>query len=95
MMHLRSVELQMPDRQAAVDFLKGPWGLVEVGSRGDTSWLRGTAARHYAVAVTGGPARAVLSATVIGALPKALRSLGLCLEGRNDRRRRLSKQRGR
>ena len=65
-MHLRSVELQMPDRAAAVDFLKGPWGLVDAGTRKDTTWLRGTAARHYAVAVTEGPARAVLSATLIG-----------------------------
>ena len=65
-MHLRSVELQMPDRSSAVDFLKGPWGLVDAGTRGDTTYLRPTAARHYAIAVTEGPARAVLSATVVG-----------------------------
>jgi hypothetical protein len=65
-MHLRSVELQMPDRAAAVDFLKGPWGLIDVGTRKETTYLRGTAPRHYAVAVTEGPARAVLSATLIG-----------------------------
>src|SRR5689334_5920326 len=33
MMHLRSVELQMPDRRAAVDFLQGPWGLREAATR--------------------------------------------------------------
>jgi len=65
-MHLRSVELQMPDRAAAVDFLKGPWGLIDVGTRGDTTYLRATAGRHYAIAVTQGPARAVVSATLIG-----------------------------
>jgi 2,3-dihydroxy-p-cumate/2,3-dihydroxybenzoate 3,4-dioxygenase len=65
-MHLRSVELQMPDRAAAVEFLKGPWGLAEVGTRNDTTYLRGTAARHYAIAVSGGPVAAVISATLIG-----------------------------
>jgi len=64
-MHLRSVELQAPDRGTAVEFLKGPWGLIEAGARGDTTWLRGTAARHYAIAVSTGPA-AVVSATLIG-----------------------------
>jgi len=65
-MHLRSVELQMPGRAAAAEFLEGPWGLVDVGTRSDTTYLRGTAARHYAIAVTEGPARAVLSATLVG-----------------------------
>lgn len=69
-MHLRSVELQTPGRAAAVDFLKGPWGLVDAGTRGDTTYLRATAARHYAIAVTEGPSRAVLSATVIGSRPE-------------------------
>jgi catechol 2,3-dioxygenase-like lactoylglutathione lyase family enzyme len=65
-MHLRSVELQMPDRAGAAEFLKGPWGLVDAGTRGDTNWLRATSGRHYTIAVTQGPARAVMSATVIG-----------------------------
>lgn len=65
-MHLRSVELQMPDRAAAVEFLKGPWGLVDAGTRNGTTYLRATAARHYAIAVTEGPARAVVSATFVG-----------------------------
>jgi 2,3-dihydroxy-p-cumate/2,3-dihydroxybenzoate 3,4-dioxygenase len=56
----------MPNRAAAVEFLKGPWGLIDAGTRGDTTYLRGTAPLHYVVAVTDGPARAVLSATVIG-----------------------------
>jgi len=66
-MHLRSVELQTPDRAAAVAFLKGPWGLVDAGTRGSTTYLRGTGPLHYAIAVTEGPARAVVSATFIGA----------------------------
>ena len=65
-MHLRGVEWQMPNRAAAVEFLKGPWGLIDVGTRGDTTYLRATAARHYAIAVIQGPARAMVSATFIG-----------------------------
>ena len=65
-MHLRSVELQVTDRAAAVEFLKGPWGLADAGTRHDTTYLRGTAPRHYAIAVAGGPANALISATFIG-----------------------------
>lgn len=65
-MHLRSVELQMPDRAVAVEFLNGPWGLIDAGTRNGTTYLRATAARHYAIAVSEGPGRAVLSATFIG-----------------------------
>lgn len=65
-MQLRSLELQMPDRQAAVDFLKGPWGLLEVETRGTTTYLRGTGAHHYITAVTEGAERRVLSTTLTG-----------------------------
>jgi len=65
-MHLRSIELRLPNRAAAVEFLKGPWGLVDVGTRNDTTYLRGTGPLHYAIAVTEGPARAMLSATLAG-----------------------------
>ncbi|HKA43771.1 MAG TPA: VOC family protein [Burkholderiales bacterium] len=65
-MHLRSIELQIPNRAAAVEFLKEPWGLIDVGTRNDTTYLRGTAPFHYVIAVTEGPARAVLSATFVG-----------------------------
>jgi 2,3-dihydroxy-p-cumate/2,3-dihydroxybenzoate 3,4-dioxygenase len=65
-MQLRSIEWQMPDRDTAVEFLKFPWGLIEVGTRGDTTYLRGTGAHHYAVAITAGPERRVLSTTLVG-----------------------------
>jgi catechol 2,3-dioxygenase-like lactoylglutathione lyase family enzyme len=65
-MHLRSVELQVTDRAAAVEFLQGPWGLIDVGTRADTTYLRGTEPLQYALAISEGPARALLSATVIG-----------------------------
>jgi len=65
-MHLRSVELQMPNRAAAVDFLKEPWGLVDAGTRGATTSQRGTLPLHYVVAVAERPARPVVSATITG-----------------------------
>ena len=65
-MHLRSVELQMPNRAAAVEFLQGPWGLIDAGTRNDTTYMRGTGAFHYVMAVSEDPARAVLSATFVG-----------------------------
>src|SRR3970040_3187823 len=65
-MHLRSVELQLPDRAAAVEFLKGIWGLIDAGTRGDTIYLRGTGPLHYAIAVAEGPTRAVVSVTITG-----------------------------
>ena len=65
-MHLRSVELQTPDRAAGVEFLKQPWGLMDVGTRNDTTYLRGTAGLHYVIGITEGPSRAVLSATLAG-----------------------------
>ena len=65
-MHLRSVELQIPDRASAVDFLKGPWGLLDACTRGNTSYLRATAARSYVIAVTEAKSSAVVSATITG-----------------------------
>jgi len=65
-MHLRSVELQTPDRAAAVEFLKEPWGLLDAGTRDGTTYLRGTAAHPYAVAVSQAPAGALVSATFAG-----------------------------
>jgi 2,3-dihydroxy-p-cumate/2,3-dihydroxybenzoate 3,4-dioxygenase len=67
-MQLRSVELQMPNRQEAVDFLKSPWGLVEVDTRGDTTFLRGSDPFHYALAITEGAEKLVKSATLVGSL---------------------------
>ena len=65
-MHLRSVELQMPNRAAAVEFLEGPWGLIDAGTSNGTTYLRGTAPLRYVIAVTEGPSRALRSATFVG-----------------------------
>jgi 2,3-dihydroxy-p-cumate/2,3-dihydroxybenzoate 3,4-dioxygenase len=62
-MHLRSVELQVTDRAAAVEFLKEPWGLLDAGARGGTTFLRATAARSYAIAITQAATNALASAT--------------------------------
>lgn len=82
-MHLRSIEFQMPNRAEAVDFLVAPWGMTEVATRDATTWLRGTAAQHYSVAITEGPERALLSATLtgshedVGAVYERVRAAGL------------------
>lgn len=65
-MRIRSVELEMPDRAAAVQFLQSPWGLIDAGTRGDTTYLRATSDQAYAIAVREAPASAMVSATFEG-----------------------------
>jgi 2,3-dihydroxy-p-cumate/2,3-dihydroxybenzoate 3,4-dioxygenase len=65
-MRLRSIELEMPDRSAAVRFLEGTWGLLDAGSRNGTSYLRGTEAIPYVVSVAEARARAVAAVTFSG-----------------------------
>ena len=65
-MRLRSVELEMPGRAAAAEFLKDPWGLIDAGTRGGTTWLRGTENHAYVVSVTEAPVAAFAAATFSG-----------------------------
>lgn len=65
-MHLRSVELEVTNRVAAVEFLQNPWGLVDAGTRGDTTFLRATEAHAYVIAVKQAGADAFTSATFTG-----------------------------
>jgi 2,3-dihydroxy-p-cumate/2,3-dihydroxybenzoate 3,4-dioxygenase len=51
-MRLRSVELELPGREAAVDFLRDTWGLLDAGRRGRTSFLRGAGDHPYLVSLT-------------------------------------------
>src|SRR3954468_11407704 len=51
-MKLRSVELEVPRAAAAVEFLTGPWGLLDAGKSGSTAYLRGTGEHPYVMAVT-------------------------------------------
>jgi catechol 2,3-dioxygenase-like lactoylglutathione lyase family enzyme len=64
------VELEMPRADAAVEFLTGPWGLVKAGSRGRTTWLRGTGDHPYVMAVTEASSPAVVSVTFSGPKPE-------------------------
>lgn len=65
-MRIRSVELEMPNRAAAAQFLQDPWGLIDAGTRGDTTYLRATSDQAYAIAVKEAPKSAMISATFEG-----------------------------
>jgi 2,3-dihydroxy-p-cumate/2,3-dihydroxybenzoate 3,4-dioxygenase len=63
---LRSIELEVTDRGAAVGFLKDTWGLLEAGSGSRTGYLRGTADLPYIVSVTQADAPAVAAVSFSG-----------------------------
>jgi catechol 2,3-dioxygenase-like lactoylglutathione lyase family enzyme len=65
-MHLRSVELEVPDSAAAASFFKTPWGLIDAGTRNGATFLRGTEGNAYIVAVKEAAANAFASATFSG-----------------------------
>ena len=58
-MRLRSVELALPQSQAAAEFLYNPWGLIPAGARKDTLFFRGTGAHPYILSVSEAAAPAV------------------------------------
>src|SRR5258708_40202982 len=62
-MKLRSIELEVPDRESAVRFFRDTWGLLEAGERNGTTYLRGTEDLPYVVSVAqaGAPAAAAVS----------------------------------
>jgi catechol 2,3-dioxygenase-like lactoylglutathione lyase family enzyme len=51
-MRLRSIELELPRRDAAVEFLRDTWGLVDAGRQTRTAFLRGTGDHPYLVSLT-------------------------------------------
>jgi 2,3-dihydroxy-p-cumate/2,3-dihydroxybenzoate 3,4-dioxygenase len=65
-MRLRSIELEMPDSDAAAEFLQAPWGLVSVGQSKQTHFLRGAGDQPYVVSVTEAPKPAIASVTFSG-----------------------------
>src|SRR5712691_10365889 len=69
-MRLRSIELEMPDRNAAVRFLKETWGLLDAGSGNGTSYLRGTEDIPYVVSVAEAGEPAVAAVTFSGSKPE-------------------------
>jgi len=66
-MRIRSIELEVPDRRAAVAFLKNPWGLLDAGERNKTSYLRGSGDRPYVLSVTEAAEPAIAAVTFSGA----------------------------
>ncbi len=82
-MHLRSIELEMPNSAAAAAFFRSPWGLLDAGTRNGTTYLRGTEAHAYIVAVKDAATSAFASATFSGtkaeveALYAAVKKAGL------------------
>ncbi|HTQ73775.1 MAG TPA: VOC family protein [Burkholderiales bacterium] len=69
-MRLRSVELEVTDRDSAVRFLRDTWGLLDAGERGGTSYLRGTEDLAYVVSATQADANAVAAVTFSGSKPE-------------------------
>jgi catechol 2,3-dioxygenase-like lactoylglutathione lyase family enzyme len=65
-MRLRSVELELPRRDAAVEFLRDTWGLIDAGRRGPTAFLRGTGNHPYLLALTEGTAPRAVAITFAG-----------------------------
>jgi 2,3-dihydroxy-p-cumate/2,3-dihydroxybenzoate 3,4-dioxygenase len=68
-MRLRSVELEVTDREAAVRFLKDTWGLLDAGERNGILYLRGTEDLPYVVSVARANAPAIAAVTFSGPRP--------------------------
>jgi hypothetical protein len=69
-MKLRSIELEVPDRDSAVRFLRQSWGLLDAGQREGTSYLRGTEDLSYIVSVAQSSVPAVAAVTFSGSRPE-------------------------
>lgn len=69
---LRSVELVVPDLDAAVDFLTRVWGLSRCDLPGETVFLHGTGRDHHCVALTKGDAPGISSMTFRARGPDSL-----------------------
>jgi 2,3-dihydroxy-p-cumate/2,3-dihydroxybenzoate 3,4-dioxygenase len=69
-MRLRSVELEVTDRDTAARFLKDTWGLLDAGERNGTLYLRGTEDLPYVVSVARANAPAIAAVTFSGSRPE-------------------------
>jgi catechol 2,3-dioxygenase-like lactoylglutathione lyase family enzyme len=72
-MRLRSVELEVPDRDSAVRFLRDTWGLLDAGERNGTAYLRGTEDLAYVVSVAQASTGAVAAVTFSCPKPEVLK----------------------
>ncbi len=66
-MRLRSVELALPQPQAAAVFLQDIWGLIPAGARGSTLFFRGTGGHPYILSLVKAAAPAVRAIEFSGA----------------------------
>src|SRR5258708_8555631 len=69
-MRLRSVELEVPDRESAVRFFRDTWGLLEAGERNGISYLRGTEDIPYVVSVAHASEPTLAAITFSGSKPE-------------------------
>jgi catechol 2,3-dioxygenase-like lactoylglutathione lyase family enzyme len=69
-MRLRSVELEVTDRDTAARFLRDTWGLLDAGERNGTLYLRGTEDLPYVVSVARANAPAIAAVTFSGSRPE-------------------------
>ncbi len=72
-MRLRSVELEVPDRESAARFFRDTWGLSDAGERNGIAYLRGTEDLPYVVSIAQASAPAVAAVTFSGSKPEVQR----------------------
>ena len=72
-MRLRSVELEIADVARAADFLGGAWGLIPVGTSGNTQFFRGTGSHPYILSITKASSPAVAAITFSGSAEEIAR----------------------
>jgi catechol 2,3-dioxygenase-like lactoylglutathione lyase family enzyme len=65
-MRLRSIELVLPQAEAAAAFLTDIWGMAPAAVRGGTHYLRGSGTHPYLVALEEGADQHVRSTTFVG-----------------------------
>jgi 2,3-dihydroxy-p-cumate/2,3-dihydroxybenzoate 3,4-dioxygenase len=65
-MQLRSVELDVTQPAEAADFLERVWRLVPAGTRGDTTFFRGSGAHPHILSIRAASAPAVTAITLSG-----------------------------
>jgi catechol 2,3-dioxygenase-like lactoylglutathione lyase family enzyme len=72
-MRLRSVELEVPERESAVRFFVDTWGLLDAGTRNGIAYLRGTEDIPYIVSIAQAAEPAVAAITFSGTGPELQR----------------------
>src|SRR5512144_1075547 len=82
-MKLRSIELVVPEPQAAAEFMTGTWGMAPASTSGSTQYLRGSGTFPYLVSFAQGAEPFVRTTTFVctrtelGALERRVAGSGL------------------